>query len=129
NDVWALNLSGTPAWTLVSTTGTPPSARRHYAAIYDATRDRLLISGGLDRNGNRDDTYALSLAGTPAWTSISAGGSPPSARSGHRAILDSAHDRMIVFGGYDTNYLNDAYALSLAAPETWSLVVPEPPPP
>jgi galactose oxidase-like protein/Kelch motif protein len=129
NDVWALSLSGTPAWTLVAATGTSPPARRHYAAIYDVTRDRLVISGGEGLGGFRNDTWALSLAGTPAWTAISAGGSLPSARCGHRAILDSAHDRMVVFGGYDANYLNDTYALSLAAPQTWSLLVPDQPPP
>src|SRR5207247_4560076 len=97
-----------------------PAARRHYAAIYDLIRDRMMISGGETAAGFQNDTYALSLSEQPTWAQIAAAGSLPTPRASHRAILDLVRDRMIMLGGYDGNYLNDTYALSLAPLETWS---------
>jgi hypothetical protein len=48
NDVWALSLSGTPKWTPILVTGTPPGVRAGYAAIFDDATRRLLLFGGLD---------------------------------------------------------------------------------
>jgi hypothetical protein len=115
NDVWALSLSGTPAWTLLAPTGTPPSARRSHTAIYDPARDRMVVFGGEDRIPNShvcNDTWALSLAGTPAWTQLAPTGTPPVARTRHCATYDAERDRMLVFGGDDGAYIfADAFAL------------------
>src|SRR5262249_5726986 len=50
NDVWSLALSGTPAWSKVST-GAPPAARYHHTAIYDPIRDRMVVFGGGNTTG------------------------------------------------------------------------------
>ena len=43
-----------------------------YAAIYDNARARMVIFGGYDEYDylSRDDVWALSLSGTPAWTQL-----------------------------------------------------------
>jgi hypothetical protein len=50
NDVWVLSsangLSGTPAWTQLSPTGTAPIARYSHTAVYDNTHNVMTIFGG-----------------------------------------------------------------------------------
>lgn len=98
SDAWALSLGcSTPAWTLLSSGG---PARTEHSAIYDPSRQRMLVFGGEDASGNlTSDVWALSLSGTPTWTQLTTSGTAPCARSGHTAVYDVANDRMIVFGG------------------------------
>ncbi len=96
NDVWALSLSGAPAWTRLSPAGTPPATRRFHSAIYDPVRDRMVVMGGEFR-GN--EVWGLSLAGSPAWTRLTPTGTPPARASTHSAIYDPLRDRMLVYGG------------------------------
>jgi hypothetical protein len=125
NDVWALSLAGSPAWTQLTPSGTLPSARNQHSAIYDSVRDRMVVFGGYDNSGRRNDVWALSLAGTPAWTQLTPSGTPPNARFRHRAIYDPVRDRMVVFGGYDGSFtLNNDWALSLADPLAWTELTP-----
>ena len=72
NDLWSLDLSGTPAWTQIAAAGTPPSPRWGHVAIYDPVRDRMLVHGGTAAFGGPgiDDLWELSLAGTPTWTQL-----------------------------------------------------------
>jgi hypothetical protein len=79
NDVWALSLGGTPAWTELAPSGIPPSARYLHGAIYDPVRDRMVVFGGWDPS-SRNDVWALSLAGSPAWTLLAPTGGLPSGR-------------------------------------------------
>ena len=119
NDVWALSLAGPPAWTPLAPLGTAPAARYWHAAIYDPVRDRMLVFGG--NGGSRlNDVWELSLSGTPTWTQLSPGGTPPSARDGASAIYDPVRDRMVLFGGYSTTYLRDTWALGLTGNPTWA---------
>jgi hypothetical protein len=129
NDVWALSLAGTPTWTALSPTGTPPSARGSHSAIYDPVRDCMVVFGGGDASGLRNDVWALSLAGTPAWTEVFPTGAPPSVRGDHSAVYDPVRDRMLVFGGAAHSYLNDVWALSLAGTPTWTALSPMGTPP
>ena len=79
-------------------TNPPPSGRSEHTAIYDPVRDRMVVFGGYDGT-LRNDVWALSLSGSPAWSALAPAGSPPSARYGHTAIYDPVRDRMVVFGG------------------------------
>jgi hypothetical protein len=130
NDVWALSLLGTPAWTRLTPSGTPPSARSTHSAIYDPVRDRMVVFGG---GSSLKDVWALSLAGTPAWTQLAPSGAPPIGRSWHSAIYDPVRDRMVVFGGYyydgSSHALNDVWALSLAGTPAWTQLTPSGTPP
>jgi Bacterial Ig-like domain (group 3)/Galactose oxidase, central domain len=67
---------------------------------------------------------------TPNWIQLAPAGAPPSPRSSPAAVLDSANDRLIVFGGQeaDGNDLNDLWILANAdglggAPQ-WINVIP-----
>lgn len=135
-DVWALSLSGTPAWTKLAPAGTPPTARLDQTAIYDPIRDRMVVYGGLtggfcwcDCGTLFNDTWALSLDGAPAWSLITASGPTNTAgRYAHSAIYDATRDRMIIFGGTSLNYghqtLNDTWALPLGEGGSWSPLAP-----
>jgi hypothetical protein len=128
NEVWALSLSGTPAWTQLAPTGTPPSGRQAMSTLYDPVRDRMLIFGGVDYN-NLNDTWALSLAGTPAWSQLAPTGTPPPVRFDASAIYDPVADRMVIFGGGAGTLYNDVWALSLAGTPAWAQLAPTGTPP
>jgi hypothetical protein len=123
NDVWALSLAGSSAWSEITPSGTLPSGSAGHTAIYDPLRDRMVVFGGSYYDGTyhyRNDVWALSLGGSPAWSELAPAGTLPSPRSGHTAIYDPLRDRMVVFGGDDGSLRNDVWALSLAASVTWS---------
>jgi hypothetical protein len=67
--VWTLSLSDSPAWTKMTSMGTPPSGRGGATAIYDPVRDRMVIYGGRDIEGTAN-MWALSLGDTPTWTEL-----------------------------------------------------------
>ncbi len=123
NDAWALSLDGTPAWTLLTPTGTPPTERRQSAAAYDPVGDRLIIIGGND-GALRNDVWALALSGSPAWSALSPNGPPPSGRRGHTATYDPDAEEILVFGGFDGAYRADLRALSLAGAAGWVAISP-----
>lgn len=121
SDTWALSLGGTPTWTDLTPLGPVPAARSNHAAIFDAANQRLILFGGT--NGTRrNDVWALSLAGAPAWTNITPAVAGPTARMGHTAIYDPLGTRMLVFGGNDGANRNDFWALSLGATPAWSVL-------
>src|SRR5439155_1672447 len=128
NDVWALSLTGSPAWTQLTPAGSPPSARDYHAAIYDPVRDRIVIFGGYD-GSYVNDVWVLSLAGGPTWTHVNPVGTPPSARHWPTAIYDPVRDRIVVFVGYSTYALNDVWELSLAGGPVWTDLTPAGTPP
>ena len=127
NDVWTLSLDGDPVWTRLNPTGTRPSGRMFTVAAYDPIADRLIVFGGHPIELN--DTWELSLAGTPAWKQLSPSGPLPSPRYGHVGIFDPVGDRLVIFGG--TNGGNEAWALELSGAPTWkrlALSGPQPAP-
>jgi len=130
NDVWALSVAGSPAWSELTPAGTAPSARELHTAIYDPVRDRMVVFGGLEvsdvHTGVCNDVWALSFAGSPAWSALAPEGTPPSARDYPTAIYDPVRDRMVVFGGFDIGIgrRNDVWALSLAGSTAWSKLTP-----
>jgi len=89
NDVWAFSFaSGT--WTQVNAAGTPPPVTVAHSAIYDASRDRMVVFGGLrDAAAFTGDVWTLSLGATPTWTMLSPAGTAPSPRYDHTAIYDA----------------------------------------
>ncbi len=128
NSVWALSLSGTPTWTQLTPSGTPPSARWLHTAIYDPVRDRMVVYGGANATGSTPfaDVWALSLSGSPAWSQLTPSGTPPSARHGHAAVYDPQADRMVVFGGRGSGlaFFNDTWTLSLSGTPGWASLTP-----
>jgi hypothetical protein len=129
DDVWELSLAGTPTWTELTPSGTPPHARYRQSAIYDPVRDRMVVFAGWCSGTNFNDVWALSLADTPAWMELAPGGTPPIGRYSPSAIYDPVRDRMVVFGGVEDGILNDVWALSLAHTLAWTELAPGGPPP
>ncbi len=137
NDVWVLSNAngsgGTPAWTQLTPSGTAPPVRRLHTAVYAAAGNRMIVFGGLG-GGVLNDVWVLSNAngsgGAPAWALLTPSGTAPSARYDHSAVYSAAGNRMIVFGGYNGNDLNDVWVLSNAnangsgGPPAWRQLAP-----
>jgi hypothetical protein len=125
NDVWVLSHAnghgGTPVWTQLSPSGSPPAPRFAHTAVYDARKNRMIIFGGY--NGSYfSDVWVLShangLGGMPEWTQLSPSGTPPDGVNSASAVYDPANDIMVVFGGEDntaTAYSNSVWTLSHAS--------------
>ncbi|HET9253224.1 MAG TPA: kelch repeat-containing protein [Candidatus Eisenbacteria bacterium] len=125
NDVWALTLSGSPAWTQITPTGGPPATRSRHTAVYDTVRDRMVVFGGTNGIDSWNDTWALPFAGTPAWSELLPSGTPPTPRFGHEAIYDAPRDRMVVHGGEEGGEQPSGavFTLGFASPQ-WSAGAP-----
>ncbi|MGH9493743.1 MAG: Kelch repeat-containing protein [Candidatus Sulfotelmatobacter sp.] len=131
NDVWILSnandLSGTPAWTQLSPSGTPPSARESSTAIYDSSTNSLIVYGGDAGASPFGDIWILSHAngsgGTPAWSKLTPSNNGPVARTGQSATYDSQNNLMTVYGGFDgTNVLADVWVLTGANGQAGSAI-------
>jgi hypothetical protein len=126
--VWALSLSGTPTWTQLITTGTPPPPRHGHVAVYDPVWDRMLVFGGARVDSLTNDVWALYLLDTPTWLRLTPSGDPPLARRGASGVYDSKRQRLVIFGGYQGGYrgtcLSDVWELSLVGPLAWTEIVP-----
>jgi len=120
NDVWVLSnangIGGTPAWTQLTPTGTPPAGRGAAASIYLPGPNELILFGGTNAGSPGtvyNDTWVLYNANgvdrAPVWAQPSVFG--PALRDLATAVYDAPNRRMILFGGYNTAYLNDTWAL------------------
>lgn len=108
NDYWVLqhaNTSGgTPTWSSITTSGTPPAGRTRHASVYDSTTNSLIIFGGFNcKSSYFNDVWVLSnandVAGTPTWTQLTPTGTAPTPRQSSSAVYDPTTNSLIVFGG------------------------------
>ena len=103
DDLWALSLSGSPAWSPLYASDIPPGGRYGHSAVYDSKRHRMLIFGGKNQPaGSADsfnDTWSLALDGTPSWSGVSTPAGAPSPRYWAGAVYDSVRDEMDVMWG------------------------------
>jgi hypothetical protein len=127
NATWALDLSGTPTWSMLAPSGAPPPPRVECSVVYDAAGARMIVYGGSTTpfgGSALGDVWALSLEAPVQWTELSPSGAAPPARYAHTAVIDPVHHRMIVHGGcdYAAPYRHDTWLLSLDDAPTWSEV-------
>jgi hypothetical protein len=97
NDILAYN-PATHAWTIITPTGTPPTARYSHVAVYDVTGDRMVVHGGQDVGGRKADVWSYNCAAN-TWTELTTTGDVPSARMEHAAVYNPTLRTMIVSGG------------------------------
>jgi hypothetical protein len=115
--------AGDGVWAEIPPPG--PSGRDASTGIYDPIRRRFLAFGGYDVAHYRNDVWQLAPGEPAKWTRLVVAGEAPSGRSRASAIYDAAHDRMIVFGGWDgIQQFGDVWALSLTESPAWSRIVP-----
>jgi hypothetical protein len=115
NDTWVLasatGTTGAPSWQQLATSGGSPPARSLHAATYDQANDRLLVFGGRSWSNvaqswnTLGDLWELShangLGSAPVWRQLTPAGTPPPAIGATAAALDTANQRLLVFGGID----------------------------
>jgi hypothetical protein len=125
NDIWVLDVSGTPTWSHMTIAGAVPGQRHSPQWGYDAARNRVLIFGGY---GNHyptspayeylNDVWELSLDGTPHWTELFPTGQTPTGRLAGAAVYDPMRQRFVGFGG-TINAPVDTWVLNLRGQATW----------
>jgi len=114
NDTWALSLSGTPKWSVLSPAGQLPEPREGTAGAYDPMRQRMLMFGGSGSNGWLGDSWALSLRYDPAWIRLAPVGTSPEVRGWCPGTFAAADGQFVVFGGLNAAYLSDTWRMSSA---------------
>jgi hypothetical protein len=74
----------------------------------------MVVFGGVNGTTYLNDVVAYNLAANK-WEQIKVGGTPPSPRIGHTAVIDTLKNQMVVFGGVgsDARYLDDVCFLDL----------------
>jgi hypothetical protein len=130
-NVFLFDLTGN-TWSTLATQGTPPD-RVLPGATYDSVNNRMIVFGGWSdsANNNQNDVWELTLGANPTWNQLLSGSAAgaPTPRQGVTCVFDSTTTppRVIIHGGTtggsaSTDY-NDAFALSLASPPTWSTLM------
>ncbi|MGH2575179.1 MAG: Kelch repeat-containing protein, partial [Ignavibacteria bacterium] len=105
DDIWSLNLN-TFTWTNL-TPAVKPSGRWFTSAIC-TKYGNVVIFGGQNNSLTYSDLWKFTL-GSNQWDSVSQGIVRPSGRSSHSAIYIPVSDKMIIFGGFDNNFINDTW--------------------
>lgn len=97
SDVHVLDL-GTEVWSVLSPTGNIPSPRFFHSALYDPVRSQLIAFGGFTAGqvAHFNDTWALALEGSPAWTLLHqpSGLGPASTEM----LYEPVGDRLLTYG-------------------------------
>ena len=109
SDVWVLSnangIGGTPVWSKMLPTGTPPIPRTGHSATLDTVNNRMTIFGGSAGLSTLSDAWVLTTAngigGTPAWAQIATQGTAPSLAY-HSAVYDQTKNNIYVFAGIST---------------------------
>ena len=118
-DTWAYDFN-TNAWTNMNPV-TKPSARFHHAMTYDTESDRVILFGGFTGTSSNAETWAYDFNGN-AWTLMSPL-SQPTERRRHAMTYDTESDRVILFGGDASGFVDDTWAYDLNT-DTWTDVTP-----
>ncbi|MBL8233960.1 MAG: hypothetical protein JNL98_36025 [Bryobacterales bacterium] len=117
NDTWSYDVEAN-RWTMLAGSRGAPNERYSHSAIYDAPRDRMVISHGFTDEGRFDDTWAFDLSSN-TWRDISppGGSARPLRRCLHRAVADPSTNRMLLYGGCASGFgpcpLGDLWAFDL----------------
>jgi hypothetical protein len=128
-ETWILDLSGSPTWRQLSPRGMLPGARRGHTAIYDSGQDRMVIFGGYDDQRFFNDVWFLPLSDPDRWRQLPTRGTAPSPRYGIASAYLPDRQQMVIFGGWNGQFLSDGFVLTLDRRPTWSPLTSSTPPP
>ncbi len=98
--------------------GAGPSPRVDAPVAYDEVSRRLLVFGGLDESGDRNDLWAFSLE-TNQWQELRPLGDLPGTRHGHTFDYDPVRRRAIVIAGQARGFFRDVWAYDIGT-NTWN---------
>lgn len=110
-DLWELShangLGGTPAWTQMVASGTPPGPRSYHWAAFDAANQRMIVMGGRNDGvsppvDNR--VWVLALV-QPVAIDIKPGSDPNSINPGSKGVIPVA---ILTTGGFDAATVDPA---------------------
>jgi hypothetical protein len=112
--------------------GVGPELAYGYRAVYDSLRDRVLVAGGqfqhcIEATGG---LWELQLSPTPMWHRIDPPGEIPPERDDPVLLLDSTHDRLVLYGGrtWSTHdSFADVWTLPLGSPSAGWRHMPDSP--
>jgi uncharacterized protein (TIGR03437 family) len=107
-----------PRWSHANASGAIPSPRFDAPVAYDTVAKQLLMFGGQDASGDRNDLWAYSVD-RQQWTQLNPLGSPPNPRHGHTLTFDPVRRRVIAIAGQGASFFGDAWAYDIAA-NTWT---------
>lgn len=105
---WALNLSGTPAWTQIAAPGAGPGDLRWWGAALDSLGDRVFLYGGLLNSALTSSAtlYSLTLGSPTQWTAHNLSGQRPMPRLWCTMVHDKNRLRSVLFGGREDDLGN-----------------------
>jgi N-acetylneuraminic acid mutarotase len=110
-DTWAFDLaSGT--WQEIDPGEAAPSARRYSQMVWDDVGGKMLLFGGEDASGSRNDIWSFDPTAA-AWAELVPAAESPVPRFGHAMAQDPDSRRLIMFGGVNgttRELLNDLWA-------------------
>lgn len=122
---WALagaNGSGTASWSLLPTSGTPPSPRWGHASSYDGDLGRLMVFGGtgagVETGTNLPVSDALVLADDGSWARLETASAPPPARFLFASAYSPRRARLVAALGQNNRTTPSLYD------DVWSLSDP-----
>ena len=105
--------TGHLAFTRLGSEGPAPSPRLDAPIAYDAPGRQLILVGGLDGSGNRNDLWAYSLD-RKQWRELNPTGDRPAPRHGHSLVFEPVRRRVILFGGQASRFFADTWAYDIA---------------
>jgi uncharacterized protein (TIGR03437 family) len=130
SDTWAFDVSA-GNWSQLSPDDAGPSRRYGHSAIYETSRDRIVISHGFTDAGRFDDTWAFDLK-TNSWSNLSPSSNRPLRRCLHHASYDPTNSRMYLYGGCSSPFgpcpLGDLWTFDLNQNQ-WTELTPAAAPP
>ncbi len=94
----------------------PPQGRDGAVAVFDPSGDRMILFGGGALSLEFGDLWELSFAfSPPRWRRLLDHEDVPRPRRDASAIYDPQRRRMVLFGGYAGEPMNDTWVLDLAS--------------
>jgi hypothetical protein len=122
---------GSASWQLLTTTGSPPTARERHTLAWNSADSVLVLFSGYSATLTHLNELLFYLPTSSSWTPIPVSGTWPTARKDAAMVWLPSQNQMLLYGGNDgsgaANRSNELWLLSInvATPSaTWTLLTP-----